>query len=92
VELTDGSSLHLNATPNPFSGSIVIGYELPETSRVEISLYNMSGERTAILSAADRQAGKHRLQWDAGDLPSGVYFIMIRAGEQFSSGRVVLMK
>jgi hypothetical protein len=65
---------------NPFNPSTVIRYQLPVASVVSLRVYNLLGEEVAAL-ADDRfeQAGFREVRWDAGNLPTGVYFYRLKA-------------
>ncbi len=59
--------------PNPFNPSTVINYQLPINSFVELSIYNLLGQKIVTLVSEQQPAGIHRLNWDARGLASGVY-------------------
>lgn len=73
--------------PNPFNPSSTIGYELPERSEVTLSIYNMLGQRVAILIDGEIQPGRHNAVFDASALSSGNYIARFTAigasGEMF---------
>ena len=63
--------------PNPFRSATTITYELGSAQPVELSVWDVSGTRVALLLDAPQSAGRHALRFDAGDLPSGVYFVRL---------------
>ncbi len=65
--------------PNPFNPSTVIEYALPAQSNVTISVFNIIGERVAVLFQGTEGAGNHSITWNAQNLSSGVYFYKIEA-------------
>ncbi len=69
--------------PNPTQDEIRIGYDLPEPTEVTIDVFNVLGQRVALLEDRERMAGEHELTWDvssgAGMLSSGTYFVRLRA-------------
>ena len=67
--------------PNPFNPSTTIAFALPHTSDVTLKVLNILGEEVAILIAGERTAGSFTATWDASDMPSGVYFYRLTAGE-----------
>jgi peroxiredoxin len=76
--LPDGFSLRQNF-PNPFNPETSILFSLGEDSRVELSVYNLRGERIRRLLLTDLGAGEHRVIWNGTDdsgqtAPSGIYF------------------
>ncbi|MFH1735505.1 MAG: T9SS type A sorting domain-containing protein, partial [bacterium] len=71
--LPDDYSLTLY--PNPFNAAINANLTLPTVSNVELSLYDVSGRLIATLADRWFTSGTHRLQFDAGNLAAGVYFL-----------------
>jgi len=65
--------------PNPFNPSTVIKYELPGISNVTITIFNVIGQRVAVLLNRVQNAGAHSVVWNAQNLASGVYFYRIKA-------------
>jgi hypothetical protein len=63
------------AWPNPFNARISIQYSLPEEIRATITLFNVIGQNVALLFDEPQKPGMHTVVWEAGDLPSGVYFV-----------------
>jgi hypothetical protein len=67
--------------PNPFNPSTIINYELPITNDVDLSVYNLLGQKVAILVSEKLAAGRYQVEWDASGFASGVYFYRIQAGQ-----------
>jgi len=83
--------------PNPFNPSTTIRYSLAETSPVEISIYNILGERVATLLKNQQNAGSYEVLWqginDRGQtVSSGVYLCVLKAGSVTQSRKMILMK
>lgn len=68
------------ASPNPIRRGAELEYTLPEESEVSIAVYDVLGRRVARLVDEKRRTGVHRARIDAGTLPSGKYFVRMRAG------------
>jgi len=66
--------------PNPFNPATQIIYSLPEAGHVEVSVYNIRGERVATLVNERQASGSHTVVWNAEKFGSGVYFIRMQAG------------
>ena len=63
--------------PNPFNPSTTIEYTLPAASQVELTIYDILGQRVATLVDGHRPAGTHQVTWDGRSdgvpVASGVY-------------------
>ncbi len=93
VALSAPTSFALEAAyPNPFNPSTTIRYALPTESEVKLSVYDVLGREVAVLLDGRQEAGRHVVVWEAGGLPSGVYFYRIEAGAFRQARRVVLVK
>jgi hypothetical protein len=60
--------------PNPFNPNTTIKYELPRSSVVKLSVYDLLGREVSLLVNERRDAGFHEVKFDASGLSSGVYF------------------
>jgi hypothetical protein len=81
--------LRFTIFPNPFRESTNFSYTLKERSRVTVQIFNSFGRMVATPVNSFRQKGEQLIEWDAGDLPAGIYFCRIRAGSQTGSGKMV---
>ena len=66
--------------PNPFNPSTTISYALPKETHVELSIYNTIGQRVITLINNFHSAGKYQIQWEPGELLSGLYIIPMTSG------------
>ncbi|HLF14392.1 MAG TPA: SdrD B-like domain-containing protein, partial [Bacteroidota bacterium] len=73
--------------PNPFNPATTIRYELPEESRVSLTVYNMLGQVVRVLTDGVEQAGYRSVVWYAGKSASGVYIYKLEAVSLSGSGR-----
>jgi hypothetical protein len=78
--------------PNPFNPVTNINFSIPLKNRVELNVYNTLGEKAATLVNEEMEAGHHQVAFDASDLPSGVYFYRIIAGEFNHTKKLILLK
>jgi hypothetical protein len=78
--------------PNPFNHATAIEFSLPVASEVEITITDVSGRRVATLVDDNLQPGLHCVEWNAGNLASGVYFCRMRAGNYVETKRMRLLK
>ena len=78
--------------PNPFNPSTIINYELPITNDVDLSIYNLLGQKVATLVNKRQQAGSHQVEWDASGFASGIYYYRIEAGEFVEVKKMILLR
>lgn len=83
--------LHQNF-PNPFNPETVIKFDVPQSTQVEISIYNILGQKVAELLNEELAAGYHSIKWDASKFSSGIYFYHLRAGNKVLVKKSLLMK
>jgi hypothetical protein len=78
--------------PNPFNPSTRINYQLPENSFVSVKVYDILGNLIATLVDEEVEAGFHSVNWNAGNLSSGVYFYTINSGSFTATKKLMLLK
>ena len=78
--------------PNPFNPSTTISYQLPNANRVKLSVYDMLGREIQTLVNEYQNAGQHTVRFDAQQLPSGVYFYNINAGNFQATRKMLLIE
>jgi len=79
--------------PNPFNPKTVISYQLPVISEVELSIFNILGQKTVVLVSEKQPAGTYKVEWDAGGFASGIYLYRIETDKGFVKTRkLVLLK
>jgi hypothetical protein len=91
ADIPDSYKLFQNY-PNPFNPSTRIGYRLPIDSHVTLKVYDVLGKEIKTLLNERQNAGNHSVQFNASNLPSGVYFYKIEAGEYHATRKLVLFK
>ncbi|MFQ5626023.1 MAG: T9SS type A sorting domain-containing protein, partial [Methyloligellaceae bacterium] len=68
--------------PNPFNPSTRIIFTLSQQSKVKLEVFNLLGQRVALLLSENLAAGKHEILWKPTKLTSGVYFYRLQATEK----------
>jgi len=97
VGMKDDSEVNLNFQlhqnyPNPFNPETIIEFELPQDLSVEILIYDLLGRLVKSFELGELPLGKHRFKFYSHDLPSGVYFYVISAGNFFDRKKMVVLK
>ncbi|MFQ5568120.1 MAG: LamG-like jellyroll fold domain-containing protein [Rhodothermales bacterium] len=79
--------------PNPFNPTTTIVYEVRETQRVRVSVWDLSGQQVAMLVDQVRRPGSYDVRFDGGDLPSGTYFVRLQNPQgPIQTHKMILMK
>jgi len=83
--------------PNPFNSSTIIEFFLPKEAEIELSIYNIFGQKVKILLNEKLSSGKKRVFWDGKNekgenLPSGIYFYQLRIGNFSETKKLILLK
>ena len=91
TNIIPGYSLNQNY-PNPFNPATNINYEIPLRGTVSLIVYDMLGKETAVLVNEIQQAGKYSVSFNAGNLPSGVYFCTLKTEGFTDTKKMILLK
>jgi len=83
--------------PNPFNSSTTIHYTLAARQYVELSLYNLTGQKLLELDHGERSPGTYSISWDGRDsqgrnLTSGLYLYQLRSGRQQQTRKLLLLR
>jgi hypothetical protein len=83
--------------PNPFNPYTVIQFYLPQSGHVTLSVYNIMGQKVAVLLDRYRDKGYGEVTWDGTDhsgrpVASGIYFYRLESGEVSITKRMTLLK
>jgi hypothetical protein len=84
-------ALHQNY-PNPFNPVTTIAYELPQSTIVNLSVYNVTGQLIETLINEYKNAGYHSVIWNASNVGSGLYFYRIEAMDFTETMKCVILK
>jgi len=78
--------------PNPFNSRTDIALELPMRTHVDARVFNRLGQEVAVLANEILDGGRHRLVFDAAGLPSGIYFVRVKACDRTEIIKAALIK
>jgi hypothetical protein len=81
-----------SVSPNPFNPTTAISYELRAASFVSLKVSDATGRLVATLADGLRDAGTHQVTFDGSNLPSGLYFVRLQAGEFTVTQKLILLK
>lgn len=86
------SPLQLAVSPNPFSSTASVSFELPDTGPVSIQVFDLSGRLVATVADDVMTAGEHSVVLSAANLESGLYFIRLNTGGRAQVSSAVLIR
>lgn len=83
--------------PNPFNPVTTIRYELPNSEKVHLTIYNTLGQKVRTLVSGQHSAGRYTVLWDGKDdagrmVGSGLYFYQVQAGSFVKTAKMVFLK
>jgi len=78
--------------PNPFNASTDVEFLLPFETNVKLEIVDVSGRVVLLLLNDYLNAGKHRITWNAGNMPSGTYFYRLSTPDQSKTKLMILLK
>jgi hypothetical protein len=85
--------------PNPFNPVTKIKYEIPASlnpskggTLVQLVVYDILGREVAVIVNEEKQSGDYEIEFDGGNLPSGVYLYKLTAGNFSESKKLILLK
>jgi hypothetical protein len=78
--------------PNPFNPNTTIEFSIPEQSFVKLEVFNTLGEKVITIVSEELNEGNYKFDWNAGSLPSGVYYYKLLANGFEQTRKLVLLK
>ncbi len=78
--------------PNPFNPVTEIAFNLPQGSQVRLEVFNITGQRVALLANGYYDAGRYSVTWNAAGQTSGIYFYRITTDSFVESRKMILLK
>ena len=83
--------LHQNY-PNPFNSTTIIRYDIPKSSWIKIEVFNVLGQRIKTLVDILQNPGTYSVNFEGGDLPSGIYFYKLQTTESIQVRKFTYLK
>jgi hypothetical protein len=78
--------------PNPFNPTTTIEFDIPERANVKLVVYDILGREVETLIDKELEPGKYKVNFDATNLPSGVYFYTLRTPKFTKTNKMLLIK
>ena len=86
------TEFNLQNYPNPFNASTTIEYQLIEDSGVKLDIYNLNGQKVKTLVDKLQDKGMYSVDFNASDLPSGIYFSRLKTQYGIKTEKMMLVK
>ncbi|MBN2105598.1 T9SS type A sorting domain-containing protein [bacterium] len=84
--------LSTHCYPNPFNPVTQIEYTVPEKNKIKLLVYNIYGQRVAVLEDDVKEAGKYQVIFDASKLPNGLYLVQLNMITESIGQKILLIK
>jgi hypothetical protein len=78
--------------PNPVDQKGTIELELDQDSRTIVEIYNLAGKRVKLVAEQHLNAGKNRVEFEAGDLKEGIYFCKVSTNQWIKTKRMLIKR
>ena len=78
--------------PNPFNSSTKLSFSLIEDGFTELAIYDVGGRLVSTLLSQPLAAGHHRITFNAGSLPSGVFLAQLKSGGEVMNVKMLLLR
>ena len=78
--------------PNPFNPTTTINYQIKQYSNIDINIYDINGRLVENLFNGFKSEGSYSIDWNASNIPSGVYFLNMNANSFSSTQKLMLVK
>ncbi|MBC8485623.1 MAG: T9SS type A sorting domain-containing protein [Bacteroidetes bacterium] len=83
---------NIQCYPNPFLKKTAIKYTLDKQSLVLLEIFDIKGQKITSLVNEKQYAGKYQIEFDASELPAGIYFYSLKTSQGKQTGKMVLMR
>ena len=78
--------------PNPFNPRTTIHFTVPQNNQVALKIFDVMGKEVATLINEEKSEGNYEIEFNATNLPSGIYFYQLRAGSFNQTKKMLLLK
>lgn len=83
------SVLRVNCYPNPTNGVSRFAFRVSRSTHVTLKIYDLHGRGVAVVLDEALPAGEHVVHYDLSELPEGMYFVRLIAGDQVATGKLI---
>ena len=91
-KLTIPITFKIEAYPNPFNSTATLKISLPSSGIIELSIYNMLGQKITTILAEYKSSGHYNIKYNADNLSSGTYFVVLKQNGYITTNKIILLK
>ncbi len=84
--------LTLSSYPNPFVNQTTIEFTLPEKSTIDLSVYDITGNKVADIFHSDIDKGRYNFIWNGSGLSNGVYYLQMKTEQGTKTNKIIILK
>lgn len=92
VEYFQANCCELSVFPNPFDATTFISWVIPEQRDVRVAIYDGLGKEITVIIHNTLPAGRTSVEFNAGDIPNGIYFCRLWAGDFTQTVKLLLQR
>ena len=89
---TEEFLIMLPAYPNPFNPNTVISFDLSDADMVSLDIFDIAGRQVASLISEYMIPGSHQINWNPGNLSSGIYLVNLVVGTETFNQKITFIK
>ena len=78
--------------PNPFNERTTIKYCVPDKMKIRLEVFDSDGNKINTLVDEIKEAGTYKVEINGRDLPEGIYFYRLQAGDYIETKKMILLK
>ncbi len=82
----------VEAYPNPFNSTVTLKLSLPHSGFTEVSLYNILGQKVKTILEEYKSSGNYNIKYNADNLSSGIYLVLLKQNQLISKQKIILLK
>jgi len=82
---------NISVYPNPCSSFTTVEYELFDKSKVQFSLFDLSGKQVKVLLVAKQSEGNYKINVNTSGIPNGIYLVVAQINNQLQSEKIIVI-
>ena len=86
------SDFKIKAYPNPFNSTVNLQINLPGSGLTELTVYNLLGQKIKTIVNKYLTAGIFHFSYQADEISSGIYFVILKQNQLFTKEKIILLK